>query len=382
MIELLQETVVQARNKKVVSGEPARLERLSDHVFTEGLYCFRLIPDIARMHRALQNALDNHCAFAPASIGNNSCVLLHRPASAVLFSAFVRRENCPDFHRLEAVIGGYAWVHAGGASVDNARPLTIFRLISFADDYCVLLFSSVHDRSVSDACGKFVRAWSDWYNDEEVNVKPAGEADLLFGASVEYSTHKQVALNSGKVQSVVQNVLGQISKERKSGGRRKSECATDEFVESVKRKYCTDKYAKSGLKLDRSKLLWIKLRQLFEKEAPYLDVNFDLKALAARMGVTQQILSQVINSNAGVHFYELIDRYRTATAQALLSDAKNADRKLLDIAISSGYACQSTFFSHFKRATGLTPDAFRRMRLGQPNRLTLVESRGDRQSSG
>jgi len=326
------------------------------------------------MQRALQSTLTRHAGFTALSVNNNDRFLLHRDAGSVLFSSYRLGEKCPDFFDLDA------WFAANEFRIDacarnrrgGAQPLTSFRLGLFEDDYWVLWFSSVQCRSGMSCCARFLREWSRAYSEALGHADTASdEFDTLFGSFLEYETKRTIGLNSAKGKKAVQGLIAGCG--RQQANRR----ATDDFVKDIKKKYCTEKYAKSGLKLDQSKLLWIKLRQLFEKEAPYLDVNFDLKKLAERLGVSQQILSQVINANAGVHFYDLIDRYRTATARALLSDPENRDRKLLDIAVSSGFACQSTFFSHFKRATGLTPDAYRRMCLLQSNRQATAESPAD-----
>lgn len=374
MVELLLESVIERKNQKNREGKLARLERLTDHVLVEGLCCFRQVPDVAAMQRALQSTLALHAGFTALSVNKNNQFLLHRDVGSVLFSTYRLGEKCPDFFDLDA------WFAANELRIeacargrrDGVQPLTSFRLGVFEDGYWVLWFSSVQCRSGMSCCARFLREWSRKYSEASGRADSASDDfDTLFGAVLEYETKRTIGLNSAKGKKAVQGLIAGCG--RQEPGERR----TDDFVKNIKQKYCTEKYAKSGLKLDQSKLLWIKLRQLFEKEAPYLDVNFDLKKLAECMGVSQQILSQVINSNAGEHFYDLVDRYRTATARALLSDPENRDRKLLDIAVSSGFACQSTFFSHFKRATGLTPDAYRRMCLMQSNRQAVADSPAD-----
>jgi|GEM_PF-2732040 len=379
MVELLRESVVEAKTRKHAgTGELTRLERLTDHILVEGLYCFSRAPDIERMQHALGAALARQPAFTAASVNNNDRFLLHRDAGMALFSIYRFNGCLPDFSELDVLVESHGPApEYGNPRRDSARPLTRIRLGLFDDGYCALWFSSVLRRTEMDSCARFLRIWSDGYDGRQMPVESTGdeEFDCLFGAPLEYRAHKSVALTSPKGRKIIQNLFGRTLPANCEGA---DPANTDVFIKNIKRKYCTEKYAKSGLKLDQSKLLWIKLRQLFEKEEPYLDVDFDLKKLAERMTVSQQILSQVINSNAGVHFYDLVDSYRMAAARELLSDPRNRDRKLLDIAVSSGFACQSTFFSHFKRATGLTPDAYRRMRLTQASRPMLVDSISDR----
>lgn len=125
------------------------------------------------------------------------------------------------------------------------------------------------------------------------------------------------------------------------------------------------KYQKSGVRELKSKSVWNALKNLLETEKPYLRADLDLKKLAGMVDVSPHVLSEVINVNAGCNFYQLIDRYRFSHAKSLLLQDQSRRRKLLDIALSSGYASQSNFFSHFKKHTGITPSQYR---LGESHR--------------
>lgn len=123
------------------------------------------------------------------------------------------------------------------------------------------------------------------------------------------------------------------------------------------------KYAKSGLKDREVEVLWRRIENWFRERKPYLDTGLDLKSLAAQLALNQQLVSQAINAHSQCSFYELVERHRIDHARQLLEDPANGRRKLLDIALSSGYASQSTFFYHFKRRTGCTPQEYRRSHL-------------------
>lgn len=127
----------------------------------------------------------------------------------------------------------------------------------------------------------------------------------------------------------------------------------------VKKSERPPKYEKSGLSRSHSEAIWNDLMTYFEKELPYLDKDLNLKKLSAKFNVSEKIMSQIINVHASKNYYDLVNEYRIRRAKLLLSNAENAKRKLFDIAVSSGYSSQSTFYLHFKKQEGLTPKQYR-----------------------
>ncbi len=119
------------------------------------------------------------------------------------------------------------------------------------------------------------------------------------------------------------------------------------------------KYAKSGLDEERRARIWERLQTLLRTEKPYLDPTLDLPKLARKTGVRPQELSEVINTHYGGSFYDLVNFHRVEAAKQLLLDPARRQRKMLDLALSVGFSSQSTFYSQFKRHTGMTPTAFR-----------------------
>lgn len=119
------------------------------------------------------------------------------------------------------------------------------------------------------------------------------------------------------------------------------------------------KYRKSGLDEGRRKEIWQQLQTLFEQRQPYLEPGLDLPGLAALLTVRPQELSEVINTCYGGTFYDLVNHSRIEAAKKLLRSAGEQRRKMLDIALSVGFSSQSTFYSQFRKQTGLTPTAYR-----------------------
>ena len=120
------------------------------------------------------------------------------------------------------------------------------------------------------------------------------------------------------------------------------------------------KYKKSNLTEDESGAIWQRLQTLMDERQLYRDNELSLPDLAEAMEVKLHDLSQVINSRAGMSFFEFINRYRVEAAMQLLSDSTNDHRKVLDIAMDVGFNSQSTFYAHFKKQCGKTPNQYRK----------------------
>lgn len=125
------------------------------------------------------------------------------------------------------------------------------------------------------------------------------------------------------------------------------------------------KYQKSGLEPERLDDLWHRLTQLLTHEKPYLDDELTLPQLAEQLDAKPHDLSQVINSQSGSNFYELINKHRVQEAQLLLSNPEHARRKMLDIATEVGFKSQSTFYTQFKKHSDMTPRQFKEKHLKQ-----------------
>lgn len=119
------------------------------------------------------------------------------------------------------------------------------------------------------------------------------------------------------------------------------------------------KYQKSGLDEARRREIWSNLQVLLEQERLYLDATLDLPKLARQLTVRPQELSEVINTLYGGSFYDLINRSRVEAAKRLLQEPAKRRRKMLDIALSVGFSSQSTFYTQFKKQTGMTPTSYR-----------------------
>jgi AraC-like DNA-binding protein len=100
-----------------------------------------------------------------------------------------------------------------------------------------------------------------------------------------------------------------------------------------------------------------KLKEVMEREKPFLKGSFSLPELAQRLGTTVHTLSQVINEGLGKSFFEMTAVYRVEEAKNLLKAQRNI--KVEEIAEQVGYHSKSSFNNAFKKITGMTPSEFR-----------------------
>jgi len=106
-----------------------------------------------------------------------------------------------------------------------------------------------------------------------------------------------------------------------------------------------------------------KLKAYMAKEKPYLDYELSLEKLASQMDMADKELSVLINQHLGKHFFDFINAYRIASAKAILSDPTMAKITVLEILYQVGFNSKSSFYTAFKKETGLTPSKYRKSAL-------------------
>ncbi|MEM8556767.1 MAG: helix-turn-helix transcriptional regulator, partial [Bacteroidota bacterium] len=102
------------------------------------------------------------------------------------------------------------------------------------------------------------------------------------------------------------------------------------------------------------------LRTVMERDRPYLDPTLRLSDLAARVGVGERTLSDVLSSVLGATFYDLVNGYRVQEAQARLRDPATAHLTVLAVGMEAGFSSKASFNRVFKARTGETPSAYRK----------------------
>ncbi len=85
--------------------------------------------------------------------------------------------------------------------------------------------------------------------------------------------------------------------------------------------------------------------------------DLSLSRLAEAAGMNVHLASKAINECSGGNFYDWINLYRIDKAKSLLLDS---DAQVSRICYDVGFNSKSTFYTAFKKVTGLTPGAYRK----------------------
>lgn len=101
-----------------------------------------------------------------------------------------------------------------------------------------------------------------------------------------------------------------------------------------------------------------RLERLMQEQHLYREPDLSRDALAQKLGISNGYLSQQLSA-MGTSFADYINHYRVEEVKLLLLDPAFAQYSLLAIGYEAGFNSKSTFYAAFKKATGLSPSAFR-----------------------
>lgn len=101
-----------------------------------------------------------------------------------------------------------------------------------------------------------------------------------------------------------------------------------------------------------------RLLSYMDSNKPYLKSDLKISELADSLSIPYYQLSQLINDEFSVNFYDFVNKYRVEEAKKLLlQDTRNF--KILAIAYEVGFNSKATFNRVFKKVTDLTPSQFK-----------------------
>jgi AraC-like DNA-binding protein len=120
------------------------------------------------------------------------------------------------------------------------------------------------------------------------------------------------------------------------------------------------KYERSGLTPEKAEAYTRELISRMEKDQPFKNAELTLQALAAKLALPPNHLSQIINDNLTQNFFDFVNCYRVKAAQNALLDPAYRHLTILAIAYEAGFNSKSAFNAAFKKHTGMTPSQFKK----------------------
>lgn len=103
-----------------------------------------------------------------------------------------------------------------------------------------------------------------------------------------------------------------------------------------------------------------RLEALCANERIYLDNTLDRAQVAEMLGISPGYISQIVNTITGENFSTYINRYRVEAVKVMIADAEFDNYSLLAIGLESGFSSKTTFYTAFKKMTGMTPNVYRK----------------------
>ncbi len=119
-----------------------------------------------------------------------------------------------------------------------------------------------------------------------------------------------------------------------------------------------EKYADKKITEKQAKKIIIQLNTLLQSEALHKNPNIKLKHLAEKLEVSSHFLSQLLNDNLDKSFSEYINGWRVESAKKLIKN--NTNFTLEAIGFEAGFSSKSSFYSTFKKVTGVTPAVYKK----------------------
>lgn len=126
--------------------------------------------------------------------------------------------------------------------------------------------------------------------------------------------------------------------------------------------FLTATTSESTVKLSKAALEQLKsqINSLFTEKKLFSDPKLTLKDLSQHLGVSERVVSFVINHAMAENFYDLVNNYRIEEAQKIFMTSKDNKLTVLEVLYQVGFNSKSSFNTQFRKKTGFSPSEFRR----------------------
>ncbi len=120
-------------------------------------------------------------------------------------------------------------------------------------------------------------------------------------------------------------------------------------------------YTRSISHLTNDNVYFKELNFLMKEAKIYREPYLGLDSMAQKLNISSNYLSQLVNKLGGCNFTDYVSSFRIEDAKSKLRDPRFVNYTVIDIALESGFNSKSTFYSTFKKMTGISPNSYRQM---------------------
>ena len=104
--------------------------------------------------------------------------------------------------------------------------------------------------------------------------------------------------------------------------------------------------------------IFLQIESFMKKERPFLNPNLNLKLLSKAMNISERQISNAVNQNSEQNFYSYINQYRVKTVKEMLANNEQLKYSIVGIGEAAGFNSKSSFYTNFKKVTGITPSQY------------------------
>ncbi len=118
-------------------------------------------------------------------------------------------------------------------------------------------------------------------------------------------------------------------------------------------------YSKVTSTITKDNVYYKELDFLMKEAKMYRDPNLGLESMAKQLKISSNYLSQLVNKLSGYNFADYVNGFRIEDAKRKLRNPSFVHYTIISIALEAGFNSKSTFYSAFKKLTGISPKEYR-----------------------
>ena len=121
-----------------------------------------------------------------------------------------------------------------------------------------------------------------------------------------------------------------------------------------------EKYKNPRLTADEKTRIKKMLEDYFNEDKPYLYSELTIGQVSDKLQLPRHTLTEVLSTEIGRNFYQFVNEYRVSEVKKMLVDPGYANYSIDAIGYECGFNSKSSFYSVFKKSTGMTPAQYKK----------------------